>query len=123
MNSIESIYDMTAQDLRDEVVGHSIVSINTITKTIVLDNGTTLEIEDYEGCCAWFGGELEVIDLDENVITRIEQVDSTAVETGLESWSLHIYTAHKLIAKVNIDGDPANGMYGSSVNLLVKKAA
>lgn len=115
----DTIYDMTAGDLAENLIGKSIKAI--AGDVIELTDGTVLEIEDTGDCCAYFNGSLEVIDLTDNAITRVEQVDLGEDEYD-EKWSLHILSAHKLIAKVNIEGDSTSGYYCHSINLKVKAA-
>lgn len=117
----KTIYDMTDRDLAKQLVGKSIKSI--AGSTIELTDGTVLEIEDTSDCCAWFSGDIEAFDFDDNVITAVEHHDAEAEHTYEEAWSLHVLSAHKLIAKVNIEGDPTSGYYCHSVDLIVKAVA
>ena len=114
----ETIYDMSDRDLAEQLVGKSIKSI--AGSTIELTDGTVLEIEDTSDCCAWFRGDIEAFDFNDNVITAVETHDAEAEDEYTEAWSLHVLSAHTLIAKVNIEGDPTSGYYCHSVNLTVK---
>lgn len=115
-----TIYDLNYHDLQDELLGKSIAAI--AGDTIELNDGTILTLEDTSDCCAWFSGSLEVIDLSDNAITRVEQHDVETPEDDYdEHWSLHILSSHKLIAKVNIDGNAQSGYYCHSINLRVKR--
>lgn len=116
------IYDMTSRDLAENLVGKSIKGI--AGDTIELTDGTVLELEDTGDCCAYFNGSLEVIDLTDNAITSVKHVDREPKDDSDydEHWSLHILSAHKLIAKVNIDGNATSGYYCHSINLKVKAA-
>lgn len=112
------IYDMTDGDLAKQLVGKGIKAI--AGETIELTDGTVLEIEDTSDCCAWFQGDIEAFDFGDNVITAVERHDTEAENEYDEAWSLHVLSAHKLIAKVNIEGNASNGYYCHSVNLIVK---
>lgn len=112
------IHDMTDGDLAKQLVGKSIKAI--AGETIELTDGTVLEIEDTSSCCAWFQGDIEAFDFDDNVITSVEEHDAEAENEYDEAWSLHVLSAHKLIAKVNIEGNATSGYYCHSVNLIVK---
>lgn len=118
----KTIYDANDDDFAKELVGKSIKGI--AGDTIELNDGTVLEIEDTGDCCAWFTGSLEAIDLTDNAITNVEYVDRGKQDDSDydEHWSLHILSAHKLIAKVNIDGNATSGYYVHSINLKVKAA-
>ena len=118
MRDYETIYDASTYEFERELVGKSIKAI--IGDRIELSDGTILELEDTGDCCAYFNGELEVIDLTDNAITSVECEDRGEDEYD-EKWSLHILSAHKLIAKVNIEGNSTSGYYCHSINLLVKR--
>lgn len=116
----KTIYDADSTEFAAELVGKSIKSI--AGNTIELTDGTVLEIQNTGDCCAWFTGSLEVIDLSDNAITRVEHVDREPEDDSDydEHWSIHILSAHKLIAKVNIDGNATSGYYCHSIDLKVK---
>ena len=117
----ETIYDASADDFAKELIGKSIKAI--AGDTIELNDGTILELEDTSDCCAYFNGDLEVIDLTDNAVTGVEHVDRDPSDDSDydEHWSIHILSTHKLIAKVNIDGNASNGYYCHSINLRVKR--
>lgn len=117
MNDI-SIYDMDEMDLAKHLVGKSISSI--ANNTIELTDGSTLEIEDAADCCAWFTGEVKAFDFSDNVITSVTREEATTSEEWNEAWKLQVFSAHKVIAEVNIEGNPTSGYYCHSVGLRVK---
>lgn len=119
---IKTIEDMSDRDLAERLIGKSIVSVSGDSMT--LNDGTVLELENTGDCCAWFTGSLEVIDLSDNAITNVEYIDRGPSDDSDydEHYSLHILSAHKLIAKVNIDGNATSGYYCHSINLKVKEA-
>lgn len=116
--SNKMIYDMSEHDLSSELVGKSVQAIED--STIILTDGTVLEIEDSSGCCAWFSGDIEAFDFADNVITGVEEVYDTGKSEYEEAWTLRVFSAHKVIAEVNIEGDSTSGYYCHSVNLRVK---
>ena len=116
-----TVYDMTDHDLAMQLVGKSVKAI--AGTTIELTDGTVLNLEDTSDCCAWFRGDVEAFDFGDNVITAVERHDVETEDDYSEAWSLHVLSAHKLIAKVNIEGDPTSGYYCHSVNLRVKVGA
>ena len=118
----ETIYNVQAGNLEFYLLGQTIASIDG--KVVVLANGVRLSIEDTEDCCSWFEGDIEAFDFVDNVVTAVEQTPRANDEQeGRERWSIHILSAHKLIAQVNINGDHSSGYYCHSVNLVVEKGA
>ena len=115
-----TIYDLTESGLAAQLVGKSIQSI--AGNTILLTDGTVLEIEDTSDCCAWFSGDITAFDFADNVITGVERVESTAADEYDEAWTLKVFSAHKVIAEVNIEGNATSGYYCHSVDMRVKGA-
>jgi|GEM_PF-4350655 len=114
----KNIRDVESNDLQLELIGRRIVS--TSGETLTLDNGTVLEFEDTADCCAYFNANVEVFDFEDNVITNVRDIDTSTGEYR-EAWSLHVLSKHKLIAKVNIEGNSGSGYYCHSVDLTVRK--
>jgi len=110
--------DMTEKHLLNELVGKSITNI--ADNAMTLNDGTVLVFEDTDSCCAWFTATLDAIDVSDNAITAVNCVEANESAESEEAWSLHILSRHKLIAKVNIEGDSTSGYYCHSINLLVK---
>lgn len=119
MQVSDSYYSADDYDFAQELVGKRIVALTE--STAILDDGTVLEIEDGGDCCAWFSGVFRVIDLEDNAITAVCHADRESKSEYIDRWSLNIYTAHKQIAAVDIEGNPGTGYYGSSINLVVKR--
>lgn len=117
MSDLE-IYDMDETDLSTHLVGKSIRSISG--NTIELTDGTVLEVEDAADCCAWFSGDVKAFDFTDNVITGVTRKDVDAAEEYDEAWTLQVFSAHKIIAEVNIEGNASSGYYCHSVGLRVK---
>ena len=114
-----TIYDMSGTDLATQLVGKSIRAI--AGDTIELTDSTVLEIESTGDCCAWFSGDIKAIDFADNVITGVEEVESTSSAGAPEAWILRVFSAHKVIAEVSIEGDSTSGYYCHSVNLRIKE--
>ena len=116
----QQIYSMTQKDLAEQLVGRTIASIEG--NKITLSNGTVLEIEDTEDCCAWYEGNLEAFDYKDNIITSVQEVPVDPTRPGaVDAWTLRVLSAHTVIAKINVEGDPTSGYYCHSVNLRIKK--
>lgn len=115
-NYINSHYSADEFDFGQELVGKRIVELTA--DKLYLNDGTVLEIQSGGDCCAWFEGAYRAIDLDDNVITRVDTEFPTTWDNN-ELFTINIYTAHKQIAAVDVIGDESNGYYGSSITLVV----
>lgn len=114
--STKTIYDMTPRQLEEQLVGKSITAIDE--RAITLGDGTTLEIQDTDDCCAWFNGEVRAIDLSDNVVTGVRH-DERENADYLDTYTLTILSSVTELAAVDIMGDPTSGYYVHSVNLKV----
>ena len=121
MSHTETVWDMSAQDLEDQVLGKRVEFISETDNSIHLDDGTVLRLEDTSSCCAWFNAELKKGNLTDNAITAVEEVPRQPDEEYNESWSLNILAADTRLATVDIEGNPTSGYYCHSVNLIVTK--
>jgi hypothetical protein len=112
------IRDMNEYDLAKELIGKTVVKI--VGETMRLDDGTALEFKDTGSCCAWFTAQLHEGNLTDNAVTAIEaeEVDD---DEAPEHYNLHILAADERVAAVEITGDPTNGYYCHSINLIVRK--
>jgi hypothetical protein len=110
---------MTSDDLACEIVGHRISKISDTS--ITLDNGNILEFENCEDCCSWFVYEINNIDINDNIVTKVEVTGDEAPDEGSASWTLHILSRDKKVCDIDIDGDATNGYYCHSIELIVKK--
>ena len=121
---IDTVYSAHEDDFATYLVGKSIVEMTE--DTLVLSDGTRLTIESGGDCCAYFDGEFKAIDLNDNVITRVTEVDAYGEEDEV-NWendslfNIHIYTANTLIGYVEVTGSEGSGYYGSSINLSVSR--
>ena len=120
--AIKTYSDLDYIDVGSCLVGRSIVSATDTG--IVLDNGTELEFEETENCCAWFGYDLECFDFENNVITRVEEedlpMDDESDYESPVSFSIVAYSTHKKIMSIDIQGDETSGFYGYSIAMKVK---
>lgn len=108
--------DMTDRDLAGEIIGKRIVEIDADENTMTLHDGTVLEFQDVQECCAWFEAELKEKNLTDNAITHV----TMSGEYG-DAWSIHILAANTHIADVNITGDKGTGYYCHSIELEVTR--
>lgn len=113
----DTVFDMTATDLKRELVGRSITSIDESENTLTLDDGRKLVFKDTWDCCAWFNANLKAGNLTDNAITAIKVTDRPQEEYGDEDYTIHIFAANKKIADLDINGNPSSGYYCHSINL------
>ena len=116
------VYDMSDTDLRDEVVGKKIISVNDSSCT--LDDGTVLVFEDTSDCCAWFAAEVKAGTLVDSTITGVE-VEGRDVpnEWVAEAYTIHVLSADTRVMAVEIEGDASSGYYCHSINLEIIRPA
>lgn len=65
-------YELSADSIKEYLVGHMIVSIDKYHSEMTLDNGAVLELIDARECCAWYDA---VIGNDIKLKTIITDVD------------------------------------------------
>ena len=118
-----TIYDMYPGDLEKEVVGKTITAVDTENGTLTLGNGTVLEFEDTQSCCAWFSAELEAGNLTDNAVTAIEVTDNGPDDdySSEPDYTIHVLAADTKIVDVTITGDATSGYYCHSIILNVKE--
>lgn len=121
MNDMYAIWGMNLDDLRDEILGHTVVKVDTDVQTITLDNGTELIFEDVEDCCSWFEAELTAGNLVDNAITDVTCTDNADEDDWQEDYTIHILAANKKVADLNITGSEGSGYYCHGINLNVVK--
>lgn len=118
MKNSKTVYDMTAADLEEHLLGKTVTAV--AGDTITLSDGTALRFEDTADCCAYFNAELRAGNFTDNAITAVNQIDTGENEYD-EKWSLHILAADKRVATVDIEGTSSSGYYCHSVNLIVTR--
>ena len=111
------IFDMSVDDLEEELIGKSIVEIDESSNNLMLNDGTVLEFIDTADCCAWFNASLRAGNLTDNAITAIKVTDRQREQYGDEDYTIHILAANKNIADLDINGNPTSGYYCHSINL------
>ncbi len=111
------IYDADEDNFKELLLGRRVASIEG--EILTLDNGTQIELEDAQDCCAWFEGEVRnvAINYSENIITDISRSDETATDDG---FIVHVLSQSEVLFDIAIEGDASNGYYCHSINLLVK---
>ena len=116
-NYPDTIYDMTFDDLKKELIGKTVVAIDEGDNALTLDDGRVLKFRDTAECCAWFNGELRAGNLTDNAVTALKVTDRQKEEYDDEDYTIHILAANKKIADLDIYGNPTSGYYCHSINL------
>lgn len=112
--------DITEDDLKDLVLGHKIVFVDTERNSLLLDSGVVLTVESVHECCAWFQGIVHEGKVVDNVVTA---VNTTYPEnpSAEEEFTIHIIADSTEVANINVTGDPSSGYYCHSVSLQVRE--
>ena len=116
-NYPDTIYDMTFDDLKKELIGKTVVAIDEGDNALTLDDGRVLKFRDTAECCAWFNGELRAGNLTDNAVTALKVTDRQKEAYDDEDYTIHILAANKKIADLDIYGNPTSGYYCHSINL------
>jgi len=115
-------------EFKNALIGHKIVSVSTsrgAVGTIVLDDGTVLELEGNEGGCCCSSGDYTLTTLNhvDNIITNVEFVDSPSGdgEDGDGTYKIFVFADNTMINLATFEGDDGNGYYGSGYDIRIKK--
>lgn len=97
---------------------------------LILDNGTVIRVIPNKGGCACPSGDyyLKSVAAVDNIITNVKVVNEPR---GDDDWqpgkeyepgrySIFVYTGHKEINAVTIEGNDGNGYYGTGYHLMVE---
>lgn len=92
--------------------------------TLILDNGTELQILPNEGCGGCGAGWYSLIELNEcdNVITNVEFEcdDDTVDKYDGTSYKIFVYAENQKLKLLQVDGDDGNGYYGTGYSIVAK---
>ena len=112
-------YGLSADSIKEYLVGRMIVSIDEYHGEMTLDNGTVLELIDAHECCAWYDAVIgDNIKL-KTIITDVDEEpddDSDAVE----AYRIVILGGDCRIGTINVVGDPTSGYYCHSAYFSVR---
>lgn len=116
-----TIYTDEYQDeVRQLLVGRSIVSVDPITNTLVLDNGKVLTFGGNEGCGGCTNGFYTIDYLNECPVNAIMAVDFTCdfndttpgTYDTTETLKVFVLAEDTRILMLEASGDEGNGYYG-----------
>lgn len=123
-NSYETktIDDMDENDLKYELLGKTIIDIDTDNDKITLSDGTILQFEDVDEYSAGFAAYLRQGDLTNNVVTRVTSSRYYDDDYDMECLDIHVLAEDTRICDVAIAGTSDNsGYYCTSITLHVFK--
>jgi hypothetical protein len=109
------------KDIRELLLGHRIAKIDD--NTILLDDGTMVQIQPNVGGCGCGAGDYELADLNEvdNIITRVdfEYAPTGDGNYGEGYYRVFVLAQHKKLLW-SVEGDDGNGYYGTGYQLAVR---
>ena len=110
------------EKIKDLLMFRKVVEVKD--DTLILDNGTELQILPNEGCGGCSAGWYSLIELNEcdNVITNVEFEcdDDTVDEYDGTSYKIFVYAENQKLKLLQVDGDDGNGYYGTGYSIVVK---
>ena len=118
-SSMNKEYGLSADSIKEYLVGRMIVSIDEYHGEMTLDNGTVLELIDAHECCAWYDA---VIGNDIKLKTIITDVDEEPDDDSdaVEAYRIVILGEDCRIGTINVVGDPTSGYYCHSAYFSVR---
>ena len=118
-SSMNKEYGLSADSIKEYLVGHMIVSIDEHHSEMTLDNGTVLELIDACECCAWYDA---VIGDDIKLKTIITDVDEEPNDDSdaVEAYRIVILGEDSRIGTIDVEGDPTSGYYCHSAYFSVR---
>ena len=118
-SSMNKEYGLSADSIKEYLVGRMIVSIDEYHGEMTLDDGTVLELIDAHECCAWYdaviGDDIKL----KTIITDVDEepdYDSDAVE----AYRIVILGEDCRIGTIDVVGDPTSGYYCHSAYFSVR---
>lgn len=98
--------------------------------TLLLDDGTVLEVQGNEGGCSCGAGDYELTELNsvDNAIMSVSVENRTKSDEELgddygyeEVYTIFVYAENQQIKLAEFEGSDGNGYYGTGFQLTVKK--
>lgn len=118
-SSMNKEHELSADSIKEYLVGRMIVSIDEYNGEMTLDNGTVLELIDARECCAWYdaiiGNDIKL----KTIITDVDEepdYDSDAVD----AYRIVILGEDRRIGTIDVAGDPTSGYYCHSAYFSVR---
>ena len=109
-----------ADEIAPHLIGRRIVSINRETFTLTLDDESEVRFMESSECCAWFEPtSIDLIDQDDNIIVKVEEIEPVDHEPWEDGYDILILSASGTVAKIGVEGSEGSGYYVHHVGLRV----
>jgi hypothetical protein len=119
------------EEISKLLVGRRVEKVSE--NTLLLDDGTLLEVQGNEGGCSCGGGDYDLTELNnvDNAImsVSIEERYKTTEEQEESDWSgdsqvytIFVYAENEKIKLAEFEGDDGSGYYGTGFQITVKKS-
>jgi hypothetical protein len=116
------------EELTKLLIGRKIEKVDE--NTLLLDDGTVLDVRGNEGGCACSAGDYELTTLNgvDNVITSVEIEDGYVGERdsdydyGDQWYRIFVYAQNEQLLLAEFEGSDGNGYYGTGFNITVRKS-
>lgn len=118
------------KEISELLVGRKVTKVSN--NTLLLDDGTELEVQGNDGGCSCGSGDFGLTELNgvDNAImsVSIENRTKSAEEQEADEWSgyeevftIFVYAENQQIKLAEFEGSEGNGYYGTGFQLIVKK--
>lgn len=119
------------EELTALLVGRKVEKVDE--RTLVLDDGTVLDVRGNQGGCSCGGGDYELTALNgvDNAITSV-QIEDGYVDSddddedysyGSQWYRIFVYAQNEQLLLAEFEGDDGSGYYGTGFNITVKKSS
>lgn len=119
-----------AEEIAQLLVGRRVEKVSE--NTLLLDDGTLLEVQGNEGGCACSAGDYDLTELNsvDNAIMSVsiedryksdEERDEDDWYGGAQIYTIFVYAENEKIKLAEFEGDDGNGYYGTGFQITVKK--
>lgn len=117
---MKTLYEYDESEIKELLLYHKVEKVSE--DTLLLDNGITLEIQGNEGWGGCGAGWYDLTELNgcDNAITNVEFDTESLDNYGGTSYKIFVFTEHKKLKLVQVDGDDGNGYYGTGYHITVK---
>jgi hypothetical protein len=118
------------EEISKLLVGRRVEKVSE--NTLLLDDGTVLEVQGNEGGCSCGGGDYDLTELNsvDNAIMSVEVEEryKSDEERGEDDWyggsqvyTLFVYAENEKLKLAEFEGDDGSGYYGTGFQITVKK--
>ena len=96
-------------------------AVRVTDDTLLLDDGTTLQVVPNDGGCLCGAGDYDLTELNgvDNIITRVEFVEGSAGDFNT-AYRIFVLADNQRINLLTVEGDDGNGWYGTGYEIVVR---